>query len=78
MTLPVPSVAAIRSLVAEGQADSVSAFVQHAVHVALDDVAGWSAMLAGALAETGGPMTAAEAAWADDVLAGKGGPGAAA
>ncbi len=31
----------------------MSGFVQHAVAVALDDVAGWGAMLASALKETG-------------------------
>ena len=42
--------------------------VPHAVGVALDDVAGWGAMLAQALAETGGPLSADERAWADDAL----------
>lgn len=44
-------------------------FVQHAVSVALDDVAGWGAMLAKALQETGGPLTDDERAWADHLLA---------
>ncbi|HQV17539.1 MAG TPA: hypothetical protein PLC22_04340 [Gordonia sp. (in: high G+C Gram-positive bacteria)] len=68
MTLPVESVQAIRELVAEGKADSVSGFVQHAVAVSLDDVAGWGAMLAQALEETGGPLTAEEREWADRIL----------
>jgi Arc/MetJ-type ribon-helix-helix transcriptional regulator len=68
VTLPVESVEAIRRLVAAGKADSVSGFVQHAVRVSLDDVAGWGAMLAAALAETGGAMTADEREWADHVL----------
>jgi hypothetical protein len=42
--------------------------VQHAVNVALDDVAGWGAMLADALAKTGGELTAEERVWADEVL----------
>jgi hypothetical protein len=42
--------------------------VQHAVAVALDDVAGWGAMLAEALRQTGGPLSDDERAWADDVL----------
>lgn len=68
VTLPVQAVEAIRTLVAEGKADSVSGFVQHAVQVSLDDVAGWGAMLARALEETGGPLTPEERAWADEVL----------
>ena len=49
-------------------APSVSGFVQHAVAVALDDVAGWGVMLAEALRETGGVLSDDERAWADDVL----------
>lgn len=73
VTLPVESVEAIRGLVAEGKADSVSGFVQHAVRVSLDDVAGWGAMLAEALRDTGGEVTAEERVWADDVLGTGGG-----
>jgi hypothetical protein len=47
---------------------AVSGFVQHAVSVALDDVAGWGAMLAEALRETGGALSDGERAGADDVL----------
>lgn len=68
ITLQEDTVDAIRELVAERQADSVSGFVQYAVQLALDDVAGWSAMLDQALVETGGPITAEEGAWADEVL----------
>jgi Arc/MetJ-type ribon-helix-helix transcriptional regulator len=68
VTLPAQAVEAIRELVAEGKADSISGFVQHAVQTSLDDVTGWGAMLAKALEETGGPMTAEERAWADEVL----------
>lgn len=68
VTVPAESVAAIRELVADGRADSVSGFVQHAIQVALDDVTGWGAMLAQALEATGGDMTAEERAWADQVL----------
>ena len=49
-------------------AASVSGFVQHAVGVALDDVSGWGAMLAQALHESGGPMSADERVWADSAL----------
>ncbi len=58
----------IKALVAAGSAKNVSAFLQHAVGVALDDYAGWDAMLKEALEETGGPLTAKERAWADEVL----------
>lgn len=68
VTLSTESVEAIRTLVADGKADSVSGFVQHAVQVSLDDVVGWGAMLANALRETGGEMTPEERAWADEVL----------
>lgn len=68
ITLDREQVRAIRDLVAKRSASSVSAFVQHAVGVALQDVAGWGAVLAGALAETGGPLTKRERSWADEVL----------
>ena len=58
----------IRALVQAGAAPSVSGFVQHAVGVALDDVAGWGAMLAEALRQTGGALSDDERAWADDIL----------
>ena len=58
----------LRSLVQAGTAASVSGFVQHAVAVALDDVAGWGAMLAEALRATGGELSERERAWADEVL----------
>jgi Arc/MetJ-type ribon-helix-helix transcriptional regulator len=58
----------IRRLVDAGSAQSVSGFVQHAVSVALDDLAGWGALLAEALRDTGGPLTTEERAWADEVL----------
>ena len=68
VTLRREQVDAIRGLVVRGTADSISGFVQHAVDVALEDVAGWADMLATALAETGGELTKAERAWARDVL----------
>jgi Arc/MetJ-type ribon-helix-helix transcriptional regulator len=58
----------IRTLVETGTAPSVSGFVQHAVGVALDDVAGWGAMLADALRDTGGEPSRQEQSWADEVL----------
>lgn len=71
ITLEADQVERIRQLVASAHATSVSGFVQHAVGVALDDVVGWGAMLAQALDETGGPLTAEETAWADGVLSAK-------
>lgn len=58
----------IRRLVETGQASSVSGFVQHAVSVGLDDVAGWGALLGEALRVSGGPLTDEEPQWADEVL----------
>jgi hypothetical protein len=68
ITLDDAQLEAVRRLVASGTADSVSGFVQHAVGVALNDVAGWGAMLARALDETGGPLTKKERLWADGLL----------
>ena len=68
VTLDEDQLVRIRGLVSAEKATSVSGFVQHAVSVALDDVAGWGAMLADALARTGGALTAEERAWADGVL----------
>jgi Arc/MetJ-type ribon-helix-helix transcriptional regulator len=68
VTLEEEQLTAIRALVAAGSTSSVSAFVQHAVAVSLNDVAGWGALLASALDQTGGPLTRAERSWADEVL----------
>ena len=68
VTLDVDQLVAIRALVEARSTSSVSAFVQHAVAVSLNDVAGWGALLASALDQTGGPLTRAERTWADDVL----------
>jgi hypothetical protein len=68
ITLQAEQLDAIRELVLSRTTKSVSAFVQHAVAVSLSDVAGWGALLAEALEETGGPLTKAERDWADSVL----------
>jgi Arc/MetJ-type ribon-helix-helix transcriptional regulator len=68
ITLDEGQVDRIRALVEAGSAPSVSGFVQHAVGVSLDDVAGWRTMLAEALSQTGGKITADEKAWADQML----------
>ena len=58
----------IRALVAAGTAASVSAFVKHAIGVALFDAAGWKEMLEDALQQSGGPLTKRERTWADSIL----------
>jgi Arc/MetJ-type ribon-helix-helix transcriptional regulator len=68
VTLPEEQLEAIQRLVADGREASVSGFVQRAVAVSLDDVAGWWATLTAALAESGGDLTPDERAWADGVL----------
>jgi Arc/MetJ-type ribon-helix-helix transcriptional regulator len=75
ITLDEAQLDRIRALVQARTAPSVSGFVQHAVAVALDDVAGWGAMLAEALRDTGGTLSADERAWADEVLGGNPRPG---
>ena len=68
ITLEVAQLDRIRELVEAGKASSVSGFVQHAVGVSLDDIAGWGALLAQALQDTGGPLSRDEKAWADEML----------
>lgn len=46
----------MRDLVAHGKASSLAGFVQHAIDVALDDVAGWQRTLEEA-AVSGGPLS---------------------
>jgi Arc/MetJ-type ribon-helix-helix transcriptional regulator len=72
ITLDQEQVERIRALVEAGSTSSMSGFVQHAVGVALDDVAGWGAMLADALTDTGGELSRQERRWADEVLGIKG------
>jgi Arc/MetJ-type ribon-helix-helix transcriptional regulator len=72
ITLQKEQVEEIRQLVAARQAASVSAFVKHAVGIALHDAAGWREMLEQALAQTGGPLTKGERSWADAILSSKG------
>ncbi len=68
ITLDEKELARIRALIDTGKARTVSGFIQDAVRVSLDDVAGWGALLAEALAQTGGDLTAEERAWADRIL----------
>ncbi|HET9077637.1 MAG TPA: hypothetical protein VFN68_11955 [Acidimicrobiales bacterium] len=68
VTIEVSQLDRIRALVDQGAAGSVSGFVQHAVRTALDDLAGWEAVLGGGLEATGGGLTDEERAWADGIL----------
>ncbi|MGI8425768.1 MAG: hypothetical protein ACR2FO_02630 [Actinomycetota bacterium] len=68
VTLDEDQIALVREFVKAGKTASVSGFVQHAVGVALDDVAGWGAMLADALEQSGGGLKQEERDWADEVL----------
>lgn len=68
ITITDEQLAAIRELVGHRKADSVSAFVRHAISLALDDVAGWQQTLDDALARTGGPLTDDERRWADQAI----------
>jgi Arc/MetJ-type ribon-helix-helix transcriptional regulator len=68
VTLDETELRQIRSLVHAGATPDVSAFVRHAVAMALDDLAEWDATLAETLRQTGGPLSDRERAWADDVL----------
>lgn len=71
ITLPVEQLERIKKLVAKGSAKSISAFVQDATRRTLEADDAWGAELAQALAETGGPLTKKERAWADEILFGK-------
>jgi Arc/MetJ-type ribon-helix-helix transcriptional regulator len=72
ITLQDSQVEEIRALVAAGEITSVSAFVKHAVGIALYDAAGWREMLQDALQQTGGPLTNKERSWADTLLSSQG------
>jgi Arc/MetJ-type ribon-helix-helix transcriptional regulator len=68
ITLEQDQVREIQELVAAGRAANVSAFVKHAVNVALSDAAGWKEMLKEGLRQTGGPLSKKEREWADAIL----------
>ena len=68
VTLEETELDRIRALVEAGSAPSVSGFVQHSVEVALDDVAGWGALLAESIRQTGGTLSEEERASADGIL----------
>jgi Arc/MetJ-type ribon-helix-helix transcriptional regulator len=71
VTLDADQLDRIRTLVESGATPSVSGFVQHAVGVALDDIAGWGAVLADALEASGGELSTEERRWADETLGNK-------
>lgn len=68
VTLDLGDVDRISAVVESGITPTVSRFVQHAVGVALDDIAEWGALLVEALRETGGPLSNEERNWGDEVL----------
>jgi Arc/MetJ-type ribon-helix-helix transcriptional regulator len=68
ITLPDEQLAQIQEAVANGQATSVSSFIQLAVLDILDPDAALRMMIDESLARTGGPITAEERAWADRIL----------
>ena len=68
VTLSPDQLKEVRALVKAGRSPNVSAFIQHAVKVALWDAAEWRRMLDEALVKTGGPLTDKERAWADSIL----------
>jgi Arc/MetJ-type ribon-helix-helix transcriptional regulator len=68
ITLPDDQLKKVKVLVASGSAKNISAFVKHAVDVAIQDAAGWRATLDEALEQTGGPLTDKERAWVDSLL----------
>ncbi|MDA8310826.1 MAG: hypothetical protein M0Z46_09465 [Actinomycetota bacterium] len=68
ITIEESDLGRVQALVAQGAASSVSGFVKSAVATALDDLAGWEAVLAEGLDGTGGDLTDEELAWADAVL----------
>ena len=74
ITLEQGQLDAVRKLVDDGAAGSISGFIQHAVATLLHDVAGWSAMLGVALEQSGGPLTRRERAWADGILKARSNP----
>lgn len=68
ITLDAAQLDDVKRMVETGRAASVSGFVKHAVAIALQDAAGWQAMLDESLAATGGPLTRKERDWADAIL----------
>ncbi len=68
ITLDEAQIEEVRALVDAGEAANISAFIKHAVGVALSDAAGWKEILGEALERSGGPLTEKERKWADRIL----------
>ena len=68
ITLPDAQIEEIRRRVADHESASVSGFVQRAVQPTLLNSSEFSAMIDQGLAETGGPLTPKERAWAQKIL----------
>ena len=68
ITLDEQDIVTVKEMVTSGRVASVSAFVQHAVQVALADAEIWNATFEEWLAATGGPITDEERAIADAVM----------
>ena len=68
ITLPNTQLDEIRAIVASKRSPTVSAFVKHAVGIAISDAASWRGMLNDALRQTGGELTKGEREWADKIL----------
>jgi Arc/MetJ-type ribon-helix-helix transcriptional regulator len=69
ITLPDDQIKKIRALVRSGSVANTSAFVKHAVQLALDGVNGLEQMVDEILERTGGPATEEELAWARKMIA---------
>ncbi|BDC52327.1 hypothetical protein F183_A46420 [Bryobacterales bacterium F-183] len=60
----------IKALVSKGEARSVSDFVENALTSAINSTKSFDELLDESLARTGGPPSAEELAWVEQVLAG--------
>jgi len=68
ITLPDHQIEEIRKRVAAQDSPSVSGFIQEAVQRSLENAAEFRAIVAEALAKTGGPLKPKERAWARKML----------
>jgi Arc/MetJ-type ribon-helix-helix transcriptional regulator len=71
ITLPDDQIQEIRKLARSGKTPNISAFIKHAVHIALQDAKSFREMLDEALEQTGGPLTDEERVWVDSFAAPK-------
>lgn len=58
----------VRRLVKDGEASSLSAYIRDAIRKTIENEAAYRRMLDDMLAETGGPLTDEERAWAEEFL----------